>query len=142
MSEKYQVTESNVQEYLVSPANEQQYQIKDSDVQEYSVSVSDLNIIHVGPDREYTSLYDAVLDSTDGTFIIIDEGEYLEESQIEIPIGVSLIGSGEVIIKTNYEAAHSEDAFLLLESDDTGEDGDQTIRNITFVVSLMVGYAL
>lgn len=132
MAAKYQIAESNVRKYLVSSSNEQQYQIARSDASEYLVSINDLNIIHVGSSREYTSLYDAVLDSTDGTLIIIDEGEYLEEAQIEIPIGVSLVGSGEVIIKTNYEADDPEDAFLLLESPLTGEDGSQEISNIIF----------
>lgn len=88
--------------------------------------------IHVGSSREYATLYDAAENSVDGTLIIVDEGEYFEENQIEIPSGVSVIGLGEVVIKTNYEASNNLDAFLLLESPDTGEDGNQHISNIVF----------
>jgi hypothetical protein len=132
MSLSYKITENNEQEYLIKSINEQKYQVTKNNGSGYLVNTIDLNVIYVGPEREYTSLYDAVLESTDGTLIIIDEGEYIEEAQIEIPVGVSLTGFGDVIVKTNYEAVDSEDAFLLLKSDATGEDGSQEISNIIF----------
>lgn len=92
------------------------------------------DIIYVGADKEYASLYDAALASVYDTVIMIDAGEYQENNQIELPRGVSIEGVGEVIIKTNYVASDAEDAFLMLHADRIAilEDGNQSVSNIIF----------
>lgn len=88
-------------------------------------------MIYVGENREYKKLSEAIDYASQGDTIFIDEGEYTENVQINVPLGINITGIGDVVININYESDNLNDAFFSLYSSNI-ENGNQTISNITF----------